>query len=105
MNAGWKARPFSYQQSSAILLSNSRQEAYVVKLAVELADVRAQLERLIQEVESGAEVLITHNGQPVARLVAPGEATPPDRVPGSAKGLFTVPDDFDAPLDDFRDYM
>ena len=27
------------------------------------------------------------------------------RVPGSAKGQFTVPDDFDAPLDDFRDYM
>jgi hypothetical protein len=28
-----------------------------------------------------------------------------DRAPGTAKGLFVVPDDFDAPLDDFRDYM
>jgi hypothetical protein len=27
------------------------------------------------------------------------------RVPGSAKGLFVVPDDFDEPLDDFDDYM
>jgi hypothetical protein len=34
------------------------------------------------------------------------EAGPsPARVPGSAKGLFTVPDDFDAPLDEFSDYM
>ncbi len=39
--------------------------------------------------------------------LTPGvEAGPaPVRAPGSAKGLFTVPDDFDAPLDDLRDYM
>jgi hypothetical protein len=29
----------------------------------------------------------------------------PDRVPGSAKGLFTVRDDFDDPIEDFREYM
>ncbi len=29
----------------------------------------------------------------------------PDRIPGSAKGLFTVPDDFDDPIEDFREYM
>ena len=27
------------------------------------------------------------------------------RVPGSARGLITVPDDFDDPLDDFAEYM
>lgn len=26
-------------------------------------------------------------------------------VPGLAKGMLTVPDDFDAPLDDFKEYM
>lgn len=26
-------------------------------------------------------------------------------VPGLAKGMVTVPDDFDAPLDDFKEYM
>lgn len=26
------------------------------------------------------------------------------RVPGSAKGQFTVPEDFDAPVEDFREY-
>jgi hypothetical protein len=26
-------------------------------------------------------------------------------VPGSAKGLLTMSDDFDAPLEDFNDYM
>jgi hypothetical protein len=27
------------------------------------------------------------------------------RVAGSSKGLFTVPDDFDDPIDDFKEYM
>jgi prevent-host-death family protein len=77
----------------------------VVKLAVELTDAEADLGKLVQQVGAGAEVLITRNGRPVARLVSVAEAGARDRVPGSAKGLFTVPDDFDAPLDDFRDYM
>jgi len=73
--------------------------------AVELAQVEGRLASLIQEVGTGTEVVITRNGQPVARLVPATAETSSDRVPGSAKGLFTVPDDFDAPLEDFREYM
>jgi antitoxin (DNA-binding transcriptional repressor) of toxin-antitoxin stability system len=36
-------------------------------------------------------VLVTRAGQPVARLKN-------ERVPGSAKGLFVVPDNFNDPL-------
>lgn len=32
-----------------------------------------------------------------------GKRKPP--VPGLAKGMVTVPDDFDAPLDDLKEYM
>lgn len=74
------------------------------KLAVELAQAETQLATLIKQVGSGVEVVITADGQPVARLL-PVESARPDRVPGSAKGLFVVPDDFDAPLEDFREYM
>lgn len=73
--------------------------------AIEVAQAGAQLETLIQEVDAGAEVVITRDGHPVARLVSATAETATERVPGSAKGLFTVPDDFDAPLEDFRDYM
>lgn len=59
----------------------------------------------MQQVGTGAEVLITRNGAPVARIVPADVEEAGERVPGSAKGLFTVPADFDAPLDDFRDYM
>lgn len=76
----------------------------MAKSAVELAQAEAQLAKLIEEVKSGVEIIITCDGQPVARLLPPLDP-PADRVPGSAKGLFTVPDDFDAPLEDFREYM
>lgn len=73
----------------------------MVNLAIELSEAKDQLARLVDEVEAGAEVTLTRDGQPVARLVPPLA----DRVPGSAKGLLTMSDDFDAPLEDFQDYM
>lgn len=73
-------------------------------MTIDLAQAEIQLAKLIQDVASGSEVVITRDGHAVARLV-PAKEILPDRVPGSAKGLFVVPDDFDAPLEDFRDYM
>jgi antitoxin (DNA-binding transcriptional repressor) of toxin-antitoxin stability system len=72
-------------------------------VAVDIED--ADLAQLIHEVEAGAEIVITKAGEPVARIVSAQPEQPKGRVPGSAKGLFRVPDDFDAPLDDFKDYM
>jgi prevent-host-death family protein len=77
----------------------------VVSFAIELEEAQAQLEHLIQQVHGGMEVLITRGGAPIARLIAADGEGGSDRVPGSAKGLFTVPDDFDEPLEDFREYM
>ena len=74
----------------------------MVKFAIEDAE-KDQLSRLIDEMDAGAEVILTRNGQPVARLVPP--APLPDRVPGSARGLLVLRDDFDDPLEEFADYM
>lgn len=70
---------------------------------------QAQLPELVAAVEAGEEVMITRDGQPVARLL-PAQTTMAvvpmkrPRKAGSARGLFRVPDDFDAPLD-FRDFV
>ncbi|WP_420129769.1 hypothetical protein [Longimicrobium sp.] len=45
-------------------------------------------------------MLITRDGAPLARLVPAVAEEARERVPGTAKGLFTVPADSDAPLDD-----
>jgi antitoxin (DNA-binding transcriptional repressor) of toxin-antitoxin stability system len=46
-------------------------------------------------------VIIARAGQPIARL-SPLPAKRGKRVPGSAKGMFTMTDDFDAPLPDLE---
>ncbi|BBY33751.1 prevent-host-death protein [Mycolicibacter minnesotensis] len=57
-------------------------------------DAKNQLNRLLNDVKSGASFTITNHGQPVARLI-PIEAVP--RRFGQLPSL-VVPEDFDAAL-------
>jgi prevent-host-death family protein len=75
-------------------------------MTVTVEEARGQLPALIAAARGGLSVVITQDGEPVARLV--GEE-PPKREPrksGTLKGtvLYMAPD-FDAPLDDFKEYM
>ncbi len=60
---------------------------------------KTHLSRLVDQAAAGEEIVIARAGKPVARIVA---LEPPKgrRVLGLAKGVFTIPDDFDAPLPD-----
>jgi len=60
------------------------------------------LKELLEKASLGEEIVITRDHRPVVRLV-PSEQ-PVSRKFGSARGLLTVPDDFDEPLEDFADY-
>ena len=63
---------------------------------VSVYEAKTHLSRLLEAVEAGEEVVITRNGQPVARLV---RAEPrPRRRFGTLSGAATVREDFDAPL-------
>ena len=63
------------------------------------------LAEIIEKLAPGEEVVLTDNGQPLARLVRTGRTSWPCRA-GSAKGkiLYVAPD-FDAPLEEFQEYM
>jgi prevent-host-death family protein len=63
---------------------------------VNIHAAKTQFSKLLARVERGEEVVISRSGKPVAKLV-PFEM-PNRRILGGMKGLFTVPDDFDAPL-------
>jgi prevent-host-death family protein len=72
---------------------------------VTLEEARIQLPKLIEAANRGEEVIITQDSQPVAKLV-PLPHVRGRREPGSAKGLILyMAEDFDAPLDDFKEYM
>lgn len=65
-------------------------------MTVSLKQAQTQLSRLVEQVARGEEVVIALAGKPVARLVSVTEQKP--RQLGLDRGLFQVPDDFDAPL-------
>lgn len=65
-------------------------------------EAKARLSELIERAMLGEEVIIAKGNKPVAKLTALKPARTP-RVPGSGK-VWIAPD-FDAPLDDFKDYM
>jgi antitoxin (DNA-binding transcriptional repressor) of toxin-antitoxin stability system len=67
---------------------------------VTLAEAAKQLPTLIEEVRAGGEVVILQDDVPSAKLVPMVRAGY-----GSLKGQIQMADDFDAPLDDFADYM
>ena len=71
---------------------------------VDIAEAQHRFLDLIQAAEQGEEVIITRDQQPLIQLVPLHH--PLNRPEfGSARGLITIADDFDAPLDDFVEYM
>lgn len=71
---------------------------------VELNEAKMHLAELIEAATQGQEVVITKNDRPVVKLV-PIPGTKPRPRFGSAKGLIQMAEDFDAPLEDFNEYM
>jgi len=69
-------------------------------------EAQAKLSELIHNLKPGDEVVITDNDEPVARLVAAEHRPQTARRPGTLRGTVTyMAPDFDAPLDDFKEYM
>ncbi len=71
---------------------------------VSVEEAKTTLTDLIDAAVSGDEVVITKDAQHIVKLVPVLGAKGVPQF-GSAKGLITVAEDFDEPLDDFREYM
>jgi prevent-host-death family protein len=74
---------------------------------VSIQEAQAKLSDLIHDLTPGDELVITENNRPVARLVRDAGSTERQpRRPGTLRGTvkYMAPD-FDAPLDEFKEYM
>ncbi|HEX8681007.1 MAG TPA: DUF2281 domain-containing protein [Ardenticatenaceae bacterium] len=71
---------------------------------IELAQVQEHLLELVEQAIEGEEEVITKDNQPLVKLV-PALERRRQRQFGSAKGLIEMSEDFDEPLEDFKDYM
>ncbi|WP_414545469.1 MULTISPECIES: type II toxin-antitoxin system Phd/YefM family antitoxin [Nostocaceae] len=71
---------------------------------ITVTEASQKLPELIEAALCGEEIIIIKENQPVVKLTP---VVPVKRRPkfGSAKGLITISDDFDKPLEDFKEYM
>jgi antitoxin (DNA-binding transcriptional repressor) of toxin-antitoxin stability system len=74
-------------------------------LTVTIQEAQAQLLDLIHRLDDGDEVIITENDQPIARLARTHLRRDWPCEAGSARGRIWMAPDFDAPLEDFKEYM
>ena len=70
---------------------------------IELDEAKAKMDAVIQTALDGEEVVITQNDEPVLKIVPVSKSTPRRRA-GSARGLISMAEDFDEPLEDFAEY-
>ncbi len=70
---------------------------------INLHDAQTELKQLVEAAIRGETVLIVGDDEQAVQLV-PVASGKHARKAGSAKGLITFADDFDAPLPDFDEY-
>jgi prevent-host-death family protein len=74
-------------------------------MQVTIHEAKTHLSKLIRKALAGEEVVIARRNRPLVKLVVLPEVDQHRRI-GGAKGLIEfMADDFDAPLEDFADYM
>ena len=74
-------------------------------IAVE--DAQRNLSQVIRGLLPGEPILLTEGGRPVAALSLPPGQPPrqPRKLGGQRGSVLYMSPDFDAPLEDFREYM
>jgi prevent-host-death family protein len=65
-------------------------------IEVGVHEAKTHLSQLLKRVAAGEEIVIARGGKPVARLVPVAGSR--HRELGRDRGLFQLPEDFDAPL-------
>ncbi len=66
---------------------------------------QTSLAELLEKVSGGEAITITRDGQPKAMLVTIPPSVRPRPQRGSLRGRIQIAPDFEAPLEDFKDYV
>lgn len=81
-------------------------------VTVSVKDAESQLASLVDKAVAGEDVVLTKDDAPVARIVSTDSISLEEaaslrvRTPGNARGVVLyMSEDFDAPVDDFKEYM
>ncbi len=73
-------------------------------LQVNIHEAKTNLSKLINKVTNGEEVIIAKGNKPIVKMVLI-KGLKPKRKLGTARRKIKIADDFDAPLEDFKEYI
>lgn len=86
-------------------MTRSPSSLVCLPMTITLQDAQDRLVELIHGLSPGDEIVIVEDDRQVARLT-PVNKEPRDPVLGAMRGtVLYMAEDFDAPLEEFRDYM
>ena len=68
-------------------------------------EAKTYFSKLLDDVASGAKIIITRHGKPVAEMNPPPARRKQAKIGCAKSPNFYTADDFDAPLEVFKDYM
>jgi prevent-host-death family protein len=71
---------------------------------IDINQARQHFPELVEKSILGNEIIITRKGLPIAKIIGILKHKK-QRQFGTAKGLIKMSDDFDKPLEDFKEYM
>jgi prevent-host-death family protein len=75
-----------------------------MSVVVNMHEAKSNLSRLAKRAAAGEEIVIASRGKPIARLTRLPKKS--KKIPWDIfKGKIKMADDFDAPLEMFKDYM
>ena len=72
---------------------------------VTIEEAQAKLPEIIDHLQPGEEITITQQGQPLAQVKKVERTTWPCQAGTAKDRILWIAPDFDAPLDDFKEYM
>ncbi len=68
-------------------------------------EAKARISELVQKAMLGEEAVIARDNKPVAKLVAFRPKRPRRKIGPAKDKIVYISPEFDAPLEDFKDYM
>ena len=71
---------------------------------LDISQAKSNLSNLLDLAIKGEEIVITQDNKPIAKMSPIGSVLRPLKR-GSAKGKVHMSDDFNEPLEDFKEYM
>jgi len=74
-------------------------------MQVSLIEAATRLSDLVDAAIDGEEVILLNGDRPIAKITSIEVRKRRPAKAGSAKGLVWMSDDFDEPLEDFKEYM